>query len=725
MGKENKLTIAGITSKVGHGNPFSLMSIANILEASSVLLNGLGPKIAQIKHKENHQKPLSEKELNEYDKERSGLAGIVFGGLALAEFLIKERLPFYKISDVGIFVQEHLLRMVPESLLRRWFPVGSFLAVPDVESKKSAVEILNEKRILTPVVWNRQAFESLKKQGLHPVLVAPFLPEGIVSEVDFQKELTRKIVVKSSGSGMPKLWVEKLVKYAKTNNIPLEVWLPDKKVIVNKNEKGQWVEQDDESFNPKTLEEYARLFYQSLIDAQPEFLISYPSEMVQVAAWMRDKGWKGNFFMLPGSAVHEEVNAKWAREFLQAETINFDNFDIKNSKRKINEGKTDELRNQLGRLSIKELIFKFVSLGLANDLKLKEAFIFGFGDLEQVFKSDERFFQFLKKYLPFIRSLYQDGEGKDYKRKVNEGLYLRHILRTIVLSDEFYRQLKNKGVELNYEVLMMAAALHDAIEISKKNEGEINEGHIKLKLKAKGFSPDDSEKISQIVEFLVPQGDNPSYFEKKKQDFDRIWDGEGLSGEEKNWWDDNKDYLRAIKAADVLANLEETVDDLKNGREDGRMGRSLVERFQVFEYRVARINQWFEEKLEESLFEQRRRNNQLFLDYLLNRMPRFKKLRTLGLPANTNFKYIIVGDELVIALEQFYNHNRMGPNDCEGGVFVINDKGGVSFIRSASSIEPDRDGRVFFNWLSNGKEGEIKILQPNPNNPFAGLTAEV
>ncbi|MGB9883153.1 MAG: hypothetical protein ACPLRN_01405 [Microgenomates group bacterium] len=37
-----------------------------------------------------------------------------------------------------------------------------------------------------------------------------------------------------------------------------------------------------------------------------------------------------------------------------------------------------------------------------------------------------------------------------------------------------------------------------------------------------------------------------------------------------------------------MINLEETVGDLQKGREDGKMARSLKERYQVFAYRVER-----------------------------------------------------------------------------------------------------------------------------------------
>jgi len=118
-----------------------------------------------------------------------------------------------------------------------------------------------------------------------------------------------------------------------------------------------------------------------------------------------------------------------------------------------------------------------------------------------------------------------------------------------------------------------------------------------------GFNEDDARNISHMSEFLVPkETSSENYFEQKQEDFDQIWDGEGLSEEEKLWWEANKDYLKVIKAADVLANLEETVDDLEKGIEDGRMKRSLEERFRVFQYRVGRIQEMFAyEKADELL----------------------------------------------------------------------------------------------------------------------------
>jgi len=63
-----------------------------------------------------------------------------------------------------------------------------------------------------------------------------------------------------------------------------------------------------------------------------------------------------------------------------------------------------------------------------------------------------------------------------------------------------------------------------------------------------------------------------------------------------------------------------------------------------------------------------------------------------------------------------------------GGVIqvkkVVNEAPVIFFVRGASSIEADNNGENFFKWLSMVQEGEIKILEVNPNNPVAGLTYE-
>ncbi|GAB4219238.1 MAG: hypothetical protein Fur009_4380 [Candidatus Microgenomates bacterium] len=461
----------------------------------------------------------------------------------------------------------------------------------------------------------------------------------------------------------------------------MEIWLPDRKITVLKGEKTEEI--FDRSI---TLEEYGKQFYQSLVDNPPKFLVSYPSEMIQVASWMRRRGWKGNFLTLPPSALHEEKNLQWATEFLQARQIDFDNNDLF-SFQKISIEQIEKLKSQLGKRSIRnvvlenqrsglfnnprrgwinryrseadniywrqiikqyiyecdfqylkngkdyfqtlnseeqtriiELVFRFYDGENNQDLlerllikflikkyrdpdnfssqtttnndeykqiksykKIGDVFDFAFQELD-LSMITERFFSFLENNFDFVRSFYVDSKGEEYKRKVNDGLYLRHILRTMVNADLFFQHLKAENKlpdDFDYEVLIWATALHDAIEINQENGGQLTQY---------GVDDQKAEKISQLVLFLTPKKtDHKKTQEEKTQDFDRIWNGKGVDDNEKQWWQNNQYYLRLVKAADVLANLYETVDDIKKGKEDEKMKRSLKERFEQFQYRVEKI----------------------------------------------------------------------------------------------------------------------------------------
>lgn len=55
----------------------------------------------------------------------------------------------------------------------------------------------------------------------------------------------------------------------------------------------------------------------------------------------------------------------------------------------------------------------------------------------------------------------------------------------------------------------------------------------------------------------------------------------------KKYHDGNRVPL-VVKAFDILANMEETIDDLKQGNENGQF-KPLIERYQVFAYRVDQL----------------------------------------------------------------------------------------------------------------------------------------
>lgn len=323
-----------------------------------------------------------------------------------------------------------------------------------------------------------------------------------------------------------------------------------------------------------------------------------------------------------------------------------------------------------------------------------------------------------------IRSFYQDSEGNDKRRKVNDGFYLRHILRTMVNTDLLYQQLRNKGQlpeGFDYEVLIWASALHDAVEISRENGGELDQEKLRQKLIDYGIDETKAENIAKLVLFLTPEktDEGKKTVEQKRQDFDRIWSGEGLSSEQKAWRESNQFYLRLIKAADVLANLYETVDELEKGKVDGQIKRPLAQRYLEFQYRIKRIEETFgpQERVRKDL-----EGLDSHLPVLADFLSIFKNQELSEL---IEIKYVLSGNNLLIAQANFYNHDKMSPNgDCGGVVIVDLDNYLITFVRGASSIKPDDDGIFFWQFLSEpSKEGKkIKVLKINFNNIFAGLT---
>jgi hypothetical protein len=628
----------------------------------------------------------SEKNSREYTKASEqirclGMAAIGF--LQLVSWIDRER-PFSlnPLADIGVFVQEHLLGVLPENVLQHWFPGGVFLAVPDVFPKKSAEKILKGKEYtVTPIVWNLSAYDELINQGLNPILCSPFLPEGITGSIDFkEKPLQRKIVVKSSGSGIPDEWLKSLINYAQSQNLSIEIWLPDKRIVITDGKE------NEEYFSGNPLEKYLESFYQSLVEEPPQFLISYPSEMVQVAAWMRKNGWEGVFGLFPPRGAHEQRNSQWAQRFLKTLVIdpNQLSFDAKQIKEpegdleselgkekiapilsrfrrdyRLNRNwinryvkgnghywqqiaqeyasKIEEVKNLSPKDQIKvlELLLNFGSLqqGIAALLNLikryyqaenweREQFQEAFRNLD--LKSEQKnlflqevlrkgefndeqindlisfcfseiniqenlaLFGVLEKWIDFIRGSYQI-DGIDLKRKVNEKLFLRHVLKAAVYAGEIYSQIPaDQRQKIDYEILILASLLHDWLEISDGLSIDI----VRENLRNSGLLNDQQlNLLVNLLERLTPKTQEikdeafEEYLKRKEKDFLQIWNEED---------EDLRRYLRVIKTADVMANFEETINDLEEGLKDGRMKHPLWWRAQVFWQRLNFVEEEFE-----------------------------------------------------------------------------------------------------------------------------------
>ena len=307
MEKES-LVVQVVVPKIGHGNPASALAIAHLLGGKPHLFGGIGTFLLRKVHQRMSQDPaLAEKYAERSENLRGGIGLFAIGFLQLSSWLSPEILLRKKsMAEVGIFVQEHLLGVLPNKLLERWFPKGVFLAVPNVYPPESAYQVLKRKGgKVRPIVWNKQAFDEFKKKGFNPILVRPFLPAGFVADF-FERDLSKidssKVVVKSSGSGMPEKFIQEVrEKYGEGYRV--EVWLPEDIKVFEEDRVGEvfWEKQ--------SLEDYMKKFFESCLNAGR--VVTYPSEMVQVISAMILRGWRGKVVFLPSRGRHEVRNLYW------------------------------------------------------------------------------------------------------------------------------------------------------------------------------------------------------------------------------------------------------------------------------------------------------------------------------------------------------------------------------------------------------------------------------
>lgn len=198
-----------------------------------------------------------------------------------------------------------------------------------------------------------------------------------------------------------------------------------------------------------------------------------------------------------------------------------------------------------------------------------------------------------------------------------------------------------------------------------------------------------------------------------------------------NYNNGNKVPLIA-KAFDILANMEETIDDLRNGKEDGQL-RPLVERYQVFAYRVDQLTEIFGNTQPTAYLGDCLNNFSPYVSGLVVFFKRlfdeYKDLSDFLLNGNgLLLKYVIVDNQIILAPSQNFVHGIMTEDtEAVGGVikvFQIGNHFYADFIRGASSVASDKDGKRFYQLLGKVKNEEIKCLKPSTNNPTAGLSNE-
>ncbi len=307
---ETQYTI--VSTNVAHGNPVTgkLAHLSAVEISTQVRKTDLSiiPQVASLAMGLlTKSKDLTLDKIKKREEARSGFIAKTFAVLSAAELLLRNPDMLYVSpkAGVGIFVQEHVLIGLPKELLERNFPNGIFLMIPDVFPKKSAIEVMKKKGI-KPIVWNKECYELLMKEGLEPVLVAPFFPGSFVDGLEPPLRSRKNMaVVKTSGVGINKGWEEQIIKNKGAGNI-LTIHHPAHKKIKDTIEDKE-KKSEVTILQPNNLVEiYSDFFINS-----PRLLISYPSEIMQVAASLYARGWEGNFVCLPFRVEHERKNLAW------------------------------------------------------------------------------------------------------------------------------------------------------------------------------------------------------------------------------------------------------------------------------------------------------------------------------------------------------------------------------------------------------------------------------
>jgi len=179
---------------------------------------------------------------------------------------------------------------------------------------------------------------------------------------------------------------------------------------------------------------------------------------------------------------------------------------------------------------------------------------------------------------------------KDYFRKVSGDPYFKHLFYTAYLCFKLADDLGFKGASQK-RIFISSALLHDVLEIKRKNHQTFTEGDLLAQLMQSGINEDEAKKMTTIVSFLTPEPKDPTlsselWKNKKRRDFDRIINLKSS--------DEISSKLLAmakqIKITDEMANLRETVDDIKSGK-DGQHKvihdhKPFSDRMEVFEERI-------------------------------------------------------------------------------------------------------------------------------------------
>lgn len=301
--------------EVGEGNVTAALSVQLLLEKAGVTTTLSGPRwaamIARLFHSSISSSPTASREYTRSSERTRHLGLWVFALITSLEHTIHRtnRLTEDASPHALIFTQEHGM-MGDYRLIRQ--NGKAFLLVPDVEPKRSAITAL--KKIgsgVTAIVWNQQALTALRNEGIPAVQVDPFILQGfekLQDPADRQLfEATDRVILKTSGSGIPSLWLSNLTEALQRLGRDFAGYTPS--AVISP--------QAEQSRPPDSRQKILE-FNADLIAHPPQVIICYPSEMIQVAAALWRQGIRVRLLCLPPRGEHELKNLRWAQQYLGA-----------------------------------------------------------------------------------------------------------------------------------------------------------------------------------------------------------------------------------------------------------------------------------------------------------------------------------------------------------------------------------------------------------------------
>jgi hypothetical protein len=308
-----------IVPKIGDGNPGAASSLERAaavagVETQTTYLSVIA-RIAQVLHGHMSGDPCRQREYTEKSEAvRTGLAAQIFSKLMFGELVLRvanNRQP----SELNA-IQEHQLLEADRRLLE-WLGILLVrLVVVDTQPKLSgeaAVQhLLDQKVAAELMVWNEEAYKYLDALKFPVKLVAPFLLSGFWPEAEGSRE-GDEVVIKASGSGMPKEWMARLQRVLPQMSNQSSFIYP-----------GHMFSGQSESTIRVASADRHENFYRRL-GSNTRVIIASPSEIVQVVAEMRSRGINCVLIALPPRGEHEKKNLEYAIQHgLVAACLEFD-----------------------------------------------------------------------------------------------------------------------------------------------------------------------------------------------------------------------------------------------------------------------------------------------------------------------------------------------------------------------------------------------------------------